>query len=181
MGALEKIIKIQNVEEAYKVLNQFTALPDFSKWKQIALTSKRGKDLFDGVGSLYDHQKNEFVAQTEEFSVLNNVFAGTAVQNIIEVVKSIASENFGVKIGRIRMMRLEPKTCLSYHIDPDEFRFHIPLATNKKCFFVVDDLVFRMDEVASLYKFQTNLPHTAVNASLEVRDHLVFDTYGSAK
>jgi hypothetical protein len=156
---------------------QYDQLEDFQRYHQLSITSRQGHDLFDGIGSLYDYSQQKFHSHTSEFTKLNHVFENTAVEQAYLFVKSIAEKEYGVRIGRVRLMRLLPKTCLSYHIDPEEFRFHIPLVTNNKCFFVVEDQVFRMSDPFWLYKFQTNTRHTAVNASFEIRDHIVFDTY----
>lgn len=150
--------------------------PQFQKVLQFSITSTKGEDVFEGTGSLYDYSKKEFTASTDQFTEMNSVFKGSAFETVYKQIQ-LAAEQFGVKIGRSRWMRLNPKTCLSLHWDPDEFRFHIPLKTNEKCFFVVDDICYRMPEVGSLYLLNTTKLHTAVNASFEARDHLVFDTF----
>lgn len=72
---------------------------------------------------------------------------------------------------RTRIMKSNPKTCLSWHVDMSQ-RVHIPLFTNKKCFMVIDDVVHRMP-VDKIYLVDTTQPHTAVNASFEPRAHIV--------
>ena len=98
------------------------------------------------------------------------------MEEVIERVREVASQD-GVKIGRIRFMYLLPKTCYTLHVDLEEFRYHVPLVSNKRCFFVNADQVERMCGIGQLYRFRTREPHTAVNASTETRIHLVFDTY----
>lgn len=84
----------------------------------------------------------------------------------------------GIIINRIRFMNMSPITCLSYHVDPDEFRYHIPLITTEDAFFVVEDEVLRMPELGRLYRLQTNVRHTAINGSMDKnRLHLVFSTH----
>jgi len=140
------------------------------------LSLRESVDWFGGVGSLYDYDKGEFVASTAEFDTSCKKLEGTYLAEVISSVEEIAAID-GVKIGRIRVMRINPKTCYSLHTDPEEFRYHIPLETNYQCFFVVDKDVVRMPEVGTLYRFKTNSEHTAVNASFQVRLHIVFDTY----
>ena len=83
-----------------------------------------------------------------------------------------------ISINRIRFMNMTPTTCLSYHLDPDHIRYHIPLITNEDSFFVVNDTVEKMPEVGRLYSLQTNVKHTAINGSrTENRLHLVFSTH----
>ncbi len=178
----EPIIKIFenneiNYSQVYMNLEKYFEISLFQQSHQLCITSKNGQDLFDGIGSLYDSHSKKFIAHTSLFNQLNTPFKGTEMETIYESVKEIAERNYGVKIGRVRLMRLRPKSCYSYHIDPEEFRFHIPLKTNKNCFFVVDDIVARMTDENSLYILKTSEVHTAVNASFTNRDHLVFDTY----
>lgn len=178
----EPIIKIFeynkiDCSKAYVHLQTFFEASLFQQSHQLCITSKNGQDLFDGIGSLYDSHNKKFIAHTSLFNQLNTPFKGTEIETIYESVKEIAQSSYGVKIGRVRLMRLRPKSCYSYHIDPEEFRFHIPLKTNKNCFFVINDVIARMTEETSLYILKTNEVHTAVNASFNNRDHLVFDTY----
>lgn len=137
---------------------------------------KRPEYWFSGVGSLYDFDRKAFIAPTSSFNTrlekLNNTYLAEVMNDVEEFARSE-----GKQIGRVRAMRLLPKTCYTLHVDPEEYRFHIPLLTNSHCFFVVGERMFRMEEVGSLYRFRTNLIHTAVNASNHPRIHLVFDTY----
>ena len=146
----------------------------FDYENQISL--RQTSDWFEGVGSLYDYNQKRFVADTSKFATPCKKLEGTYLQSAITLVEAIATIE-GVKIGRIRLMRLMPKTCLTFHQDPEEFRYHIPLETNPKCFFVVKDKACWMPDVGALYRFKTRDWHTAINASLEVRTHIVFDTY----
>ena len=73
---------------------------------------------------------------------------------------------------RTRVMRMKPKTCYTYHRDFTK-RLHIPLVTNPNCFFVVDDEVIRYPATGDSYIVDTTKIHTAVNASLEDRIHIV--------
>ncbi len=166
----------QLMAELLELAQKITETPQFQKVLQFSITSTKGEDIFEGTGSLYDYGKKEFTSSTDQFTILNSVFKGSTFETVYNQVSSIAKQ-YGVKIGRSRWMRLNPKTCLSLHWDPDEFRFHIPVKTNEKVFFVVDDVCYRMPEVGSLYLLNTTKLHTAVNASFETRDHLVFDTF----
>ncbi len=144
---------------------------------QICLTHRPGQTPFiDGCGSSYN-------PITNQADYLESDFTETApglpdiIQIIIQDVRNFSMEAFGRKIGRIRFMRLKPKTCLSYHVDYDPFRLHIPVIKDKKSFFVVNDQVCRMPNKGQLYFLRTNVFHTAVNASLtNERVHLVFNT-----
>ena len=73
---------------------------------------------------------------------------------------------------RTRVMRLEQKTCYSYHKDPTK-RIHIPIITNVDCLMIIDDEIIRYPADGSYYVMDTTKMHTAVNASYEDRIHLV--------
>ena len=144
--------------------------------RQLCLTHPAnisGKErLTFGNGKLADSQREE-----PEFSEFLEELKNHYVYSVYKKVQ-VMGDNLGVGIGRVRYMMLYPTTCLSYHIDADEFRFHIPLQTNPKAMFIIDDKVYRMSEVGHVYKLQTNVWHTAVNASLnQPRLHLVFSTF----
>ena len=73
---------------------------------------------------------------------------------------------------RTRVMNMGPKSCYSYHQYPTP-RMHIPLITNEKCFFVLDDEVVRLPADGQSYFIDTRKMHTFVNASFENRIHIV--------
>jgi len=73
---------------------------------------------------------------------------------------------------RTRIMVQDPTTCYSYHQDYTP-RIHIPLVTNEKCFFILEDILHRLKGDGSVYWVDTVQRHTAVNASWETRIHLV--------
>lgn len=161
----------------YNCLPNEIHTPEFLKHLQLAIThSVKSNSWYDGVGSLFDYQKGEFIDSTSSFNILNQHFIGTYLEDVIARVKEVA-QNDGVDIGRIRLMTLAPRSCYTLHQDPEDFRYHIPLITNKNNFFVVDNIISRMEDVGQLYRFRTKEFHTAVNASRQHRSHLVFDTF----
>ena len=78
-------------------------------------------------------------------------------------------EKYGMK--RTRIMKSNPKTCLSMHQDLTK-RIHIPLITNEKCFMAIEDRNYYL-EPGKIYLTNTILRHTAVNASENYRVHIV--------
>lgn len=75
-------------------------------------------------------------------------------------------------LSRTRIMRMKPKTCLSWHYDPTP-RIHIPLFTNPSCFLLIDKTAHYLEANGSAYWAETTKWHTAINASLVSRTHLV--------
>ena len=166
----------KEIQQLYHILDPALKDERFLKSQQIALSSSNGEDFFDGLGSLYDYDLKKMTRNTSDYTILNKTLQSSPLADIFDVAKEVAYKA-GRNIGRIRLMRLKPKTCLSLHVDLDEWRLHIPLNTNPGAFFVVNNRVLRMPKQGSLYLLNTRDPHTAVNASFQIRDHLVFDTY----
>lgn len=75
---------------------------------------------------------------------------------------------------RTRVMKMIGGTCYSVHVDNDP-RIHIPLDSDDKNYFIVNDELFKMPADGSVYLVDTRYPHTAVNASSKrfVRTHIV--------
>jgi len=79
-------------------------------------------------------------------------------------------EQYG--LFRSRVMCMHEKTCYSYHHDFTP-RLHIPVQTNENCFFIIDDLLYRLPADGTVYLVNTTLAHTFVNASWHDRIHIV--------
>ena len=84
-------------------------------------------------------------------------------------VNSIIKEH---NLYRVRLMNLKPKRCYTYHYDLTK-RFHIPIETNDKCFFIVDKKVVQFPADGNYYILDTTKNHTAIYASKEDRIHLI--------
>ena len=126
------------------------------KARQVALQGVKGnRDPFYGVGKLSEvhHRENEFVVPNFDMKYTNSVL-----------------EELGM--FRSRLMTMCKTSCYSYHKDSTK-RIHIPLITNDKCFFVIDDIVNRYPADGNYYIADTTKMHTFVNASWEDRIHIV--------
>jgi hypothetical protein len=111
--------------------------------------------------------RTKFIEETE-FDIVCDLFKGT----YIEEVANILNEKYNAVRGRF--MLLNWKTCLTYHND-FSMRIHIPIVTDKNCFMVIDDNVYRLP-YGGTYLVNTEKKHTALNASKILRTHLVFCT-----
>jgi hypothetical protein len=130
-------------------------LPEYQN--QISLQCVEGNpDPFYGIGRItdLDHEEKDFVEP---------IFKDLAYTNTI--IKKLG-------MYRTRVMRMPPQTCYTYHRDYTQ-RMHIPLITNERCFFVIDDEVSRYPADGSYYLINTTKKHTFVNASTEYRIHIV--------
>lgn len=174
----------------FKILN----LPTFDlyqefidmdlKWtshKQICInTPIENNDNIDiGVGSLmYDWDNSytdkngklhvphkDIIYRESDFKHLCTRFKNTAFEHVYNDLKKL------YKIGRVRLMRSDPKTCLTWHTD-DSPRLHYPLKTQDGCFMVIDNEIMHLNQNV-WYWTNTTIPHTAFNGSKDIRIHLV--------
>lgn len=140
-------------------------------------------DVYFGVGSLsldWDKKytvitdsgekkivipEREVKLQESDFKYLCTPFKGTLFE---EVYTALASK---YTLGRVRLMSSDPKTSLSWHVDLTP-RVHYPVKTQLGCFMVIEDEIMHLPQ--NTWWYTNTVPyHTAFNASLESRIHLV--------
>ena len=88
----------------------------------------------------------------------------------VEEVYNLVKKHF--KIGRMRFLMKPPRSCLSWHRDPEK-RLHIPIITNKGNIMVIDDIAFHMPSDGAAYITDNTKYHNFFNGSECVRVHLV--------
>jgi hypothetical protein len=93
-------------------------------------------------------------------------FKGTYIE---EVYNQITSK---FKLGRVRFLMKPPRSCLSWHRDP-EMRLHIPIITNVGCKMVIEDEAFHMPANGDGYITDNTKYHNFFNGSEVDRVHLV--------
>jgi len=76
------------------------------------------------------------------------------------------------EIGRVRVLKLLPRSTLSWHRDP-EARIHIPITTNPGSILIVDNFATNLPADGSAYFMNTRKYHTAINGGEENRVHIV--------
>ena len=76
------------------------------------------------------------------------------------------------KIGRLRFLMKPPRSCLSWHRDPEK-RLHIPIITNPGCRMVIEDESFHMPADGHLYITDNTKYHNFFNGGEINRIHLV--------
>lgn len=146
-------------------------------------TPDRPDDVYYGCGSLvYDWDNVEIVIddqgkekhippkrdiplQEENFTVFNNQFKGTCFDTMYYWL------NTHYHLGRVRLMKMDPTKCLSWHRDTSK-RIHYPIDTHIGNMMIIEDEVKHMPENTWWFTDTTNL-HTALNASPQSRVHLV--------
>ena len=81
------------------------------------------------------------------------------------------------KLGRVRLLLIEPRTSLSWHRDPEP-RIHIAVYTNPGAFLIVDDELMNIPADGSTWFTDTTNYHGAFNGGEENRIHLVMTYLG---
>lgn len=90
---------------------------------------------------------------------------------VYEVYKRLREQ---FNIGRMRLIKLNPGQCLTWHRDVSQ-RIHIPIQTNPGNRLVVDDRVYFLP-AGKAYLVNTTLMHTAFNGGSDVRYNILVST-----
>jgi len=88
----------------------------------------------------------------------------------VEEVYNLVRKHF--KIGRMRFLMKPPRTCLSWHRDPEK-RLHIPIITNVGNKMIIEDIAFHMPADGAAYITDNTKYHNFFNGSECERVHLV--------
>lgn len=153
---------------------------------QICLNTIVGKenDYEFGRGSLYYDWENKTIdaegnyhvpirdkiLKETDFNILCNQFNSTKFEKVYDAL------NEKYFLGRVRIMKLLPKTCLSWHVD-EHPRIHFPIQTYEGCFMIIEDELKHLQE-SKWYYTHTIAKHTAINSSNNSRYHLVATIIG---
>jgi len=151
---------------------------------QICLNSLPGHedDFHKGVGSLTLDWNNSDTSSVNginnidikpkltqlletNFTVICNQFKGTVFEDLYNMLDR------HYVLGRVRLIKLNPKTCLSWHTDQSG-RLHYPILTHEGCLLVIEDEVMHLP-LEQWYMVDTTKFHTAFNGSRKSRIHLV--------
>ena len=140
---------------------------------QISLTSRKGAEtpIYDGVGSLWNRDKQCRIAEESEFTEFNDEFAGTYLEQIYNTINS------EVRLGRVRLLRLQPGRCYSFHTDT-ETRYHLAVQTNKLSVILYRDAVpYHVPADGIVYHMDAKHQHTALNGTRDGQNriHVVFN------
>lgn len=125
-----------------------------------------GEDFIDTNGKLVEQ---EHKLSQSDFTIVNASLDNTYLKEVIDIV----SKDY--IIGRVRLMALPHKKCMSIHTDTTQ-RIHIPIVTNENCLMIINNIVHHMPANGGAYLTDTRKPHTAINANHSfMRLHILFD------
>ena len=179
MSNFKKLQMSFDIEELQKATNElFTKM----SWKQhivkgLCMTQIPGDpssadgDKLRGVfwtkpDSTGEEVQRENVVDESQYTEFVKEFKGT----YFELVYKWLSAKY--KLGRFRLLLLEPRTSLSWHRDPEP-RLHIPIMTNPGAHLCIDDTLKHLPADGSVWLTDTRNYHTVFNGGEENRIHLV--------
>lgn len=146
---------------------------------QLGLTYRKGaeSEIGDAIGSLYDAVTNSFTAKESDFTEFHDDLGTYTKESII-----LLSKKLNVNFGRIRYLRLMPKTGLSVHFDTEK-RFHLVIETNQYAFIGenneseegVTAKCYHLPSDGFFYEVDTTKKHFVYNGGSVPRIHLVLN------
>jgi len=155
------------VDECNDVMNKIGFRPETD---QIGLKHtknvKDGEEWYEACGRLRDLFPFK---SNSDFTIINQELKGSYIEFLCKELES------DYNIGRARIMLLEPRKCMSLHVDLSK-RIHVPIITNTDALMIINNEIFHMEADGSAYLTDTTKKHTALNASTtQHRVHLLFD------
>ncbi len=178
---IKKLELNADLDQVRRDVDNILTLQPWPEGNQIGLNYRpnASNPWLDAAGSRYV----KFSGQTpleKDFSVWNPAVPAYITQQV-ELLK--AAENCG--LGRVRIMRLMPKTGLSVHFDV-ETRFHLVIKTNPNAYIAhcvkearTDSVLpstsisYHMPADGHWYEVDTRQMHYVYNGGHEERIHLV--------
>ena len=164
-----------NFDDWFKLRMQVDQLVQGTDISQLCFTNTADSkpDLFQGAGSIkyiVDFEKGKSARpdalNEEDFTVFNPNYYNTPIHEIYQLL----TEQY--TIGRFRIMVSKPKSCLSWHHD-EHLRIHVPVVTNDNAYMMFEDMSVHHLPVGRAYVTDTRVHHTAFNAGLHTRIHLL--------
>lgn len=146
---------------------------------QINLVHRKGitekeHRLKDGIYALRDPRNKEKTSENE-YTEFNEDFKDSYLYQIYCLLQQTTNN----RVGRFRLMWLNPKNCYSFHMDKNEpERFHLGLETNPYCFFLYKNSsnncsTYHIPTDGYIYSVNAGETHTFLNGGHTTRLHLL--------
>jgi hypothetical protein len=133
---------------------------------QIPGTSEDPRGIFWIPSAEGGEEQRERRVDEGKYTLFNPEFTETYFKTVYEELLT------KFELGRVRLLKLEPRTCLSYHRDPEP-RIHIPLTTNPGALMIVDQFAVNLPANGHVYYTNTLKYHSVFNGGEIERIHLV--------
>jgi hypothetical protein len=180
---IKRLEETSDLAKVTQELNSILATVGWGQLNQIGLKHRPGAEdpWFDAAGSLYDKEKKNRLSLETDYSEWS-VGPDSYIRQQIEMLEN----NHNFKCGRVRIMRLLPRSGLSVHRD-EEIRYHLVLKTNHKSYIahhVVDNnpdrsvlpstaVCYHLPMDSTWYEVDTREVHWVYNGGDVERIHLV--------
>lgn len=156
-----KVLGTVNIDEILNSINHYVSKLSETN-KQVGL---RWAKSFEGISDLRYKDSNPMGFVQDDF---------VDWQPGTEYIQNLAKKLKVNERGRVRLLRVNPRSCYSFHFDPHPYRVHIPLITNSGSFMSVWGKLWHL-KLGYAYRVRVQEEHTAINTGSTERVHLVFD------
>ena len=184
MSAVKTLGYSFDVDQLQLDLETILQIGDINRQDQLCLTYCPDRnhhpngELYQGAGSLI--KRLVLKGETLEWEMVDNPLDESDFTDFCPQVKHLyiyevyqqLKKQF--HIGRMRIVRLIPNQCLSWHKDVSQ-RIHIPIVQNFGSRLILDDQVHKLS-VGKTYLVNTTLMHSAFNGGFEPRYNLLTST-----
>jgi hypothetical protein len=174
---VKKLSLTADLEKMKQDLDFVLTKTEWGLENQIGLAYRKGATNLwkDCVGSLWDRENDIELVKEEEFTEIN---PEAPAYTMLKLKELAVSEGF--KLGRIRYMRLMPKTGLTVHTDSSVI-YHYVLDTNVHSYIYhttqntgsIKTVGYHLPNDGCFYKVDTKIFHYVYNAGKTPRVHLV--------
>ena len=164
-----------DIEELKKALKDIEKYASFDNpTEQIGLTHTakeyEGKDKrYEACGSTMNLKFEE-----TEFTEFNEDLKDTYFYEVYKTLSTMYN------LGRVRLLKIEPKRCLSWHMDHQE-RIHVPIISNSGNMLAILNKCYFLPADGSSYIVNLLLTHSAFNGGFEPRYNFLCSITGYKK
>ena len=176
MNFIERLPLTASKDRINEDLSSILGMTQWEPANQIGLRHRPGchDQWTDSYGGLFDRITKERLSNEEDFSTWND---GTP--DYTKMALGLLADCEKIRFGRIRFMRLMPKTGLSIHVD-EQVRYHFVLETHKDAIFCeclenspIRTIGYNILDDGHWYRVDTRRSHFVYNGGWTPRTHLV--------
>ena len=156
------MIRILETIDTDIFLKTFNSVEPSIQWTEYGHKGKQAGVQYRQDENPWTSAVGKSTGQEQDVNLINSVFKDTVFESIINQYH----------LTRSRLMWVYPFACYSMHKDYS-CRLHIPLVTNKDCYFVFKDQEPQHLALGNIYLTDTRKFHTFMNCSDSPRLHFV--------
>ena len=131
----------------------------------------RGKYWTKPDSSFEEMEREPYIDETR-YTLFNPKLNNTYFKFVYEKINEF------FKVGRCRVIKMPPRTTLSWHRDPEK-RIHLAIKTNYGARMFIEHTGHHIPADGNIYLTDNTKYHTAINGGEEDRIHLVATVLGT--